>query len=43
MMSSNKENFNVSIEQRQFTAKMTNRIRLRQLCRITKVFHDCIG
>ena len=36
MMGSNERDLYFSIEQRQFAAKMTDCIRLRQLCRITR-------
>src|SRR6476660_6103704 len=43
MMRANERDFYFAIQQRQFAAKMTNRVRLRLLRRITKMFHDRVG
>ena len=43
MMRANERDFHFAIQQRQFPAKMTNRIRLRLLRRVTEMFHHRIG
>ena len=43
MMRANERDFYFAIQQRQFAAKMTNRVRLRLLRRITEMFHDRVG
>ena len=39
MMRANERDFHFAIQQRQFAAKMTNRVHLRLLCRVTEMFH----
>ena len=43
MMRANERDFYFAIQQRQFAAKMTNRVRLRLLRRITEMFHHRVG
>src|SRR5262245_31901499 len=43
MMRANKGDFYFAIQQRQFAAKMTNRVYLRLLRRITEMFHHRVG
>jgi len=40
MIARDERDFYFAIQQRQFRAKMTNRVRLRLLRRITQIFHD---
>ena len=42
-MRANERDFYFAIQQRQFAAKMTNRVRLRLLRRITEMFHHRVG
>ena len=43
MMRANERHFYFAIQQRQFAAKMTNRVRFRLLRRITEMFHYRVG
>ncbi len=43
MMRANESDFHFAIQQRQFAAKMTNRVHLRLLRRITEMFHHRVG
>ena len=43
MMRANEGDFYFAIQQRQFAAKMTNRVHLRLLLRITEMFHHRVG
>ena len=43
MMSANERDFYFAIQQRQFAAKMTNRLRLRLFRWITEMFYHRVG